>query len=222
MILSGELAPGERILEKAIAERLGVSRTPVRWALPVLEMEGLVQGSPNHGFRVRSFALEDVLSAYEVRGALEALAGRLAAEKGLSEGGSAEFDACLRDGDELVRAAELDEHVVRRWSALNERFHHALLAAANSPALELALDAVTRIPAASPRALMFSARNLSAAVRAMHSAHAEHEAIVEALQQRQASRVEYLIREHVYNSSVNVRLELERDRQSPAHPPLQA
>ena len=97
---------------------------------------------------------------------------------------------------------------------MNERFHRALLAAANSAALELAFDAVMRIPVASPGALMFSAENLRAAFGAMHSAHAEHKVIVDALRLRQASRAEYMIREHVYNSGVNLRLELERKQKS--------
>ncbi|CAN7645432.1 GntR family transcriptional regulator [Phenylobacterium sp. LjRoot219] len=216
MILNGEFAPGERILEKAIAERLGVSRTPVRWALPALESEGLVQGSPNRGFRVRSFAIKDVLSAYEVRGTLEGLACRLAAENGVSPEVWLELDDCLREGDDLVRVSELDESAMRRWSELNERFHRALLTAANNVALELAIDAVTRIPATSPGALLFSDTNLRAALAAMRSAHAEHKVIVEALRLRQAQRAEYLIREHVYNSSVNVRIELEREREQQA------
>jgi GntR family transcriptional regulator of vanillate catabolism len=219
MILGGEFAPNERILETAVAEQLGVSRTPVRWALATLETEGLVQGSPNRGFRVRSFAIEDVLSAYEVRGALEGLACRLAAEKGVPAEPWEEVQACLAEGDALVQMSELDEHAVRQWSAMNERFHRALLTAANSPAIELAYDAVMRIPAAGPGALMFSAGNLPAAFRAMHSAHAEHKVIAEALRLRQAPRAEYLIREHVYNSSINVKIELDRTQQSAARRP---
>lgn len=218
MILSGEIAPGERIFEKAIAERLGVSRTPVRWALPTLETEGLVQGSPNRGFRVRTFTPEDVLSAYEVRGALEGLACRLSIEKGVSAEVWSELEDCLREADELVQMPALDEHGMRRWSEMNERFHRALLTGAKNPSLELAFDAVARSPAASPVALMFSTENQEAAFSAMQSAHAEHKMVVEAMRLRQSSRAEHLIREHVYNSGFNLQLEFERRQTTPSSP----
>lgn len=220
MILSGEIAPGERIFEKTIAERLGVSRTPVRWALPTLETEGLVQGSPNRGFRVRKFSPEDVFSAHEVRGTLEGLAARLFVEKGASPEIWSELEECLREADELVAMPELDEHGMRRWSVMNERFHRALLSGADNPALEIAFAAVTRIPATSPIALMFSTENQRAAFDAMHATQADHKQIVEALHLGQAFRAEYLIREHVYISGVRLRQELERRRNDSLDAPL--
>jgi GntR family transcriptional regulator of vanillate catabolism len=222
MIFNGEFEAGARIAEVAVAERLGVSRTPVRWALSVLETEGLVQGSPGRGFRVRSFAVHDVLSAYEVRGALEGLAARRAAERGLTEALREEFEACLAEGEDLVKAPQLDEHSARRWSAMNDRFHHALLAAADCPALEPAYEAVARIPAAAPGAVMFLSDNLEEGDRNMRSAHADHKMIVEALNAGQATRAEYLVREHIYQSSIRVRRALEREAStlpsSPASP----
>lgn len=217
MILHGDFAPDERIFEKIVAEKLGVSRTPVRWALLTLETEGLVRGSPNRGFRVRAFSVEDVASAYEVRGSLEALAGRLAAEKSVADEIWANFDRCLTDGEAILSAAVLDEAAMRRWSDVNSRFHRALLSAADNAALELAFDAVTRIHPASPSALRFDIRNLNTGLDAIRSAHAEHLVIVEALRRGQVSRVEYLIREHVYNSSVKFRAELERERDLATH-----
>ena len=212
MIMSGEFQPGERISEMTVAQSLGVSRTPVRWALSVLETEGLVTGAPNRGFRTKSFSVEDVLSAYEVRGALEGLACRLAAEKGLSAEVEAEFDACLAEGEALLRDDKLDEHTVKRWSAMNERFHQALLTAAVCPALEPAYAAVSRYPAAGPGAIMFLSNNLRASYNSMRRAHEEHSVIVAALKAGQSTRAEYLIREHVYNSSANVKGSLERER----------
>ncbi len=217
MILHGEFAPDERIFEKIVAEKLGVSRTPVRWALLTLETEGLVRGSPNRGFRVRAFSVEDVTSAYEVRGSLEALAGRLAAEKGIADEIWADFDRCLADGEAILDSSELDEDAVRRWSDVNARFHRALLSAADNAALELAFNAVTRIHPASPSALRFDIRQLGAGLDAIRAAHAEHKVIVDALRSGQAARVEYLIREHVYNSSVKFRIELERERDMATH-----
>src|SRR5512132_3325636 len=82
MILAGELPGGSRIAELAIVEKLGVSRTPIRAALVRLEQEGLLQALPNGGFAVRTFSERDVSDAIEMRGTVEGLAARLAAERG--------------------------------------------------------------------------------------------------------------------------------------------
>ena len=84
MILRGELAPGERLGEVALAERLGVSRTPIRQALPALACEGLLAAAGRRGYLVRSFSPQDVLDAIETRGVLEGLAARRIAERGAS------------------------------------------------------------------------------------------------------------------------------------------
>jgi GntR family transcriptional regulator of vanillate catabolism len=67
LILSGELAPGQRLQELAIVDRLGVSRTPVRAALVRLEEEGLVEAIPSGGYAVRAFSEQEVDEAIEKR-----------------------------------------------------------------------------------------------------------------------------------------------------------
>ncbi len=86
MILAGELPAGARIAELAIVERLGVSRTPIRAALMRLEQEGLLESLPNGGYAVRTFSERDVSDAIELRGTVEGLAARLAAERGAPPG----------------------------------------------------------------------------------------------------------------------------------------
>ena len=68
MILQGRLAPGERVAEAAIAEALGLSRTPVRQALPVLAEEGLLSPHGARGYAVRAFTLREIVEAVEARG----------------------------------------------------------------------------------------------------------------------------------------------------------
>src|SRR5215204_712583 len=81
LVLSGELAPGTRLGQVELAERLGISRTPVREALRRLGGEGLVEGHSNHGFRVANLGLGAVLRRLEVRAILEPGIARLAAER---------------------------------------------------------------------------------------------------------------------------------------------
>ena len=84
LILGGELKPGARIAELTLVERLGASRTPIRMALVRLQEEGLLEALPHGGFSVKDFSEYDIHDAIELRGTLEGLCARLAAERGVS------------------------------------------------------------------------------------------------------------------------------------------
>ena len=105
LILEGGLEAGERIAEIPLAGRLGVSRTPLRLALASVEHEGLVASVPGGGFVVRSFTLDDVRSAIAVRGAMEGLAARAAAERfATADDGTVEsLYGCVARLDAVVR-----------------------------------------------------------------------------------------------------------------------
>ena len=83
-ILAGQLPPGSRVLEMDYSRQLDVSRTPLRIALGELEKEGLLERLPTRGFRVRSFTMGQIGDAVDVRGVLEGMAARLAAERPLA------------------------------------------------------------------------------------------------------------------------------------------
>lgn len=80
-ILKGELSPGERLMEKQLAEKMGVSRTPIREAIRKLELEGLVVMVPRKGAEVAKITEQDIKDVLEVRASLESLAVKLACEK---------------------------------------------------------------------------------------------------------------------------------------------
>ena len=80
-IINGEIKPGERLMEVAIAEHMGVSRTPVREAIRRLEAEGLVTMVPRKGTHVSELSAKDIIDVLEVRGALDKLATSLAAKR---------------------------------------------------------------------------------------------------------------------------------------------
>ena len=107
-ILTGAVSAGDRLEEIPLAERLGVSRTPVRAALAALGKEGLVDYQPKRGYLVRSFEPDEIFAAYEARAALEGLACRLAAESGVPEEFRASCDpAWPKETGSLERAAWL-------------------------------------------------------------------------------------------------------------------
>ena len=80
-IVSGELKPGERLMEVSLAEKMGVSRTPVREAVRKLEMEGLEKMTPRKGTHVAELSVKDIIDVLEIRAALDKLATKLAAER---------------------------------------------------------------------------------------------------------------------------------------------
>ena len=81
LITDGTLAPGARLNERALCDRLGVSRTPLREAFRVLAAEGLIELTPNRGAQVVAPSESDIRDSFELMGALEALAGELACER---------------------------------------------------------------------------------------------------------------------------------------------
>ena len=209
MILSNEFEPGARIPETAVAKRLGVSRTPVRLALGVLESEGLVVGEPNRGFVVRSFTVHEILAGYDVRGVLEGLACRLIAEAGLKRSTETVLDDCLREGRALLSVGHFDEFSAKQWSEMNDCFHDALMEAADSPPLSAAYAQNSRLPLVGAGAIAFSSGEMDRAFRYMQAAHDEHERVVAALRRGEAVRSESLMREHAFQSRDNLREFLE-------------
>ena len=114
MILAGELPGGARIAELAIVEQLGVSRTPIRAALMRLEQEGLLEALPNGGYAVRTFSERDVSDAIELRGTLEGLSARLAAERGAPP-------VVLNEARDCLRAIDARAGASRRWTTRPSR-----------------------------------------------------------------------------------------------------
>jgi DNA-binding GntR family transcriptional regulator len=125
-ISSGALAPGERITQDDLAARLAVSRQPVLQALRLLKKEGLVQDAPGRGLLVAPLDPAALAHTYQVRGALDALAARLAAERRATLPA-----ALLRDG----RRAAAGRDVPAMLEA-DIHFHRALYAASGNPFIE--------------------------------------------------------------------------------------
>lgn len=200
LILSGEIEPGARLAEISLAERLGVSRTPVRLALQVLEGEGLVVPALNRGYVVRRITIYDVLSGFDVRGTLEGLACRIVAEAGLKRSDEATLMDNIEEGDALCAAGHMDDVLVQRWVDMNGRFHQTILNAADNASLTAAHDLVCRHPLVGPGSLAFSAHRLREGFLAISESQAHHRAIVSAMRRGEGARAEFLAREHIYHA----------------------
>src|SRR5262245_50754216 len=102
LLLRGEFRPGERIREIPLASRLQVSRTPLRLVLGRLEEEGLVAARPTGGFVAAEFSVRDIHDGIEIRGALEGMAAKLAAERVTSADELSDIRKCLAGIDRLL------------------------------------------------------------------------------------------------------------------------
>lgn len=196
MVLAGELAPGSRIAELAIVERLGMSRTPIRAALMRLEQEGLLEALPGGGYAVRTFSERDVLDAIELRGTVEGMAARLAAERGAPAVLLTEARACVDGIDALLGQSSLDDDAFQRYVALNARFHQLLAEMAGSGTIVRELDRVVRLPFASPSAFVVMQSDSPQARDMLVVAQDQHRRVLEAIEHRAGSRAESLMREH--------------------------
>jgi GntR family transcriptional regulator of vanillate catabolism len=205
MVLAGELPGGTRIAEVAISEQLGVSRTPVRSALMRLEQEGLLEALPNGGYAVRTFSERDVADALELRGTLEGLSARLAAERGAAPVVLREARACLRRIDELLKEPALDDAAFSRYVDFNGQFHRLLSEMAGSPLLAQQMERVINLPFASPSAFVVVQANSPAARDMLVIAQDQHGQVLDAIENREGSRAEALMREHSRLAQRNLR-----------------
>jgi GntR family transcriptional regulator of vanillate catabolism len=206
LILSGEFAPGERMSELPLVERLGVSRTPLRLALAELEHEGLLRSLTRGGYAVRKFTQDDIRDAIELRGVLEGTAARFAAERGPTRGDIRRLQEITEATQELVHQADYESF--ERFVALNERFHARLLAMARSQLLERSLENILLLPFASPSAFVLAHAELPESREILVVAHRQHLALIDAIGRREGARADALGREHARLSLVNLEIVL--------------
>lgn len=215
IILSGEVAPGERLTEIHYAKRLGVSRTPLRLALAELEKEGLLEQKTSRGFRVRNFSIDHIGDAVEVRGVLEGMAARILAERGLTPETEQQLKLSVQQGKDLICNAISEQKMVdaQAWRKINQQFHECLVLASQNSALIEAIQHNNKTPFSGPAAMTLNTAPTQLETAFVQRAQADHEDVLEALTLRQAARAEALMREHAYRSRINKRKLIENMRQ---------
>ena len=217
MILAGELVGGMRIAELSIVEKLGVSRTPIRAALMRLAQEGLLEALPSGGYAVRTFSERDVLDAIELRGMLEGMSARLAAERLAPAVVLGEARDCLRQIDAVLNPAALNDESFTRYVELNAKFHTLLSEMAGSSVIARELERVISMPFASPSAFVVAQANSPQARDMLVVAQDQHWQVLSAIEQREGSRAEAIMREHSRLAQRNLHSSL-RGHESPAIP----
>jgi DNA-binding GntR family transcriptional regulator len=188
-ILSGRLQPGETLVERRLAELLGVSKTPVREALITLAASGLVTVTPNRGAVVRAVNTGDVHKAYEVRLLLEPWAvARTVREGGLDSARSAAKAAL----EEARRHLPDEDHV--QLSLANRRFHRALYADCGNEIVVRQLDGLQELAALGAVALLWERW------RTWRAEYDEHAEILRAVEAGEPDTAERLLRRHIRQS----------------------
>lgn len=128
-ILTGKLVPGERLMENQLADKLGVSRTPIREALRMLSQENLVELVPRKGAQVLDITEKDIVDVLEIRGALEGLAAALASQK-MERGQLAQ----LKQAEETFENA-CEQGDIEAMVDSDEKFHELIFAATGNEKL---------------------------------------------------------------------------------------
>jgi len=197
-IVSGELVASAKLNEADIAGELGVSRGPVREAFRALEQAGLVRTEKNRGVFVRQVSIEEAAEIYEVRAALDAMIGRLAAKRALPA-----HLTRLRGIVKRMHAAERSRDV-DAYFPLNLEFHDVLAEAAGNKSLAANYRRiVNELIIYRREVLARDTENIIASTR-------EHEAIVNAVAKGDSQGAERLLSGHVTESYTRLRRALDK------------
>lgn len=195
LIHSGELAPNEKLNEKALCDRFGVSRTPLREALKVLSAERLVRITPHYGASVTELTIADLEEVFPIIGALEGLAGAQACASATD----ADIEEIARLHADMLRHYEARDRAA--YFACNEAVHDAILRAARNTTLSETLQGLAgRVRRARYQANMSEDRWARAV--------AEHDIILARLQARDGPGLADILRAHLQNKLETVRAAL--------------
>jgi DNA-binding GntR family transcriptional regulator len=184
LIVEGALEAGAKLNERELAQRLHVSRTPLREALKLLTAEGLVEHLPNRGAQVVQLSEDDVAAAFEVMAALEGLSGELACAR-ITDAEVAEIRAL-----HFEMRAHHERRDLSAYYRVNALIHRAINRAARNPVLTETFDRINARLQAFRFRSNFDTDKWNVAVR-------EHEAMLAALAKRDGVRLRAILVEHL-------------------------
>lgn len=197
LIVNGRLAPGGRVIESDLADRLGTSRTPVRSALHRLQGEGYViarRGGRRTLLTVAPLTREDGRELFWIVGELEAMAAHWVA-RGDGADRHAVAEAMLRTNQELLLASDDENPDAGRLFDLHTRFHQTYVDACGGPRVQAMHGVVT------PQAERYRRLYSTALGGHIHASLAEHEAIVRAIAQGDPAAAEQAVKANWRNAA---------------------
>ncbi|MCI5874620.1 MAG: GntR family transcriptional regulator [Roseburia sp.] len=197
-ILKGELKPGERLMELQLASKLGVSRTPIREAIRMLEQEGLAVTIPRKGAEVAKMTEKDMEDVLQIRDALDELAASIACEQITSEELD-ELRRTMREFEEYTKTADL-----KRIAEADVRFHDIIYKATRNTKLENMLNNLREQMYRYRVEYLKDEKNYPVLIK-------EHSEIVEGLSKKDKDKVTDAMHKHVENQ-VNAVKEIIREQ----------
>lgn len=211
-ILDGEFKAGTRLSETSLSEMLSVSRTPMREAMNRLVEERLLERSAAGSCYVCQYSLQDIFDSIDIRGSVEGLAAQRAAQKGISRSQHDEGEQILSQLDKLVEAMHPEDF--SDYFHLNAAFHDWISRAAQSPVISREIERVCKLPLASPSAFLSKQEDSTMFRASLLTGQAQHRAIFEAIDNRDAERAAAVAREHARLARQNARHALASDTSS--------
>ena len=187
-ILKGDLRPGERLMELQLAAKLGVSRTPIREAIRMLEQEGLAVTIPRKGAEVARMTEKDMEDVLQIREALDDLAVQVACDK-ITQEQLERLMATMKNFELAVQAGELSKIV-----AYDVEFHDVIYEATDNPKLVILLSNLREQIYRYRVEYLKEKENYPMLI-------VEHEEIVQALKQKNKERVADAMRNHIRNQA---------------------
>ncbi|MDF1609316.1 GntR family transcriptional regulator [Hoeflea sp. YIM 152468] len=191
LIVERQLEPGDKVPERDLCERFGVSRTPMREALKVLAAEGLVRLEPNRGAWVTVVTVEEVEEVFPILGALEALSGELACAN-ITD---AELSHVRRLHDQMMDSYR--DRNLAEYFKTNQKIHRAILLAAKNHSLTNACQVLSARMQRARYAANLSEERWADAVK-------EHEQIIQSLEARDGKRLSQVLARHMKNKQDSV------------------
>ena len=190
-ILKGELKPGERLMELQLASKLGVSRTPIREAIRMLELEGLAVTIPRKGAEVAKMTVKDMEDVLEVREALDELAAKIACNKITEE----QLQALSQVKDAFEESTKTTD--IKQIAMYDEKFHDVIYESTGNVRL---VNLLNNLREQIYRYRVEYLKNVEVYPRLIE----EHETILKALQDRNQELVVEAMRDHVENQATAV------------------
>ena len=189
MIMTGKLKEGDKVNEGKLCETMGISKTPMREALRVLSVEGLIRLVPNRGAFVTKPEFEEIVEMFDVMGLLEGFCAREACEKMTPKN--------------FVRLEKLhaklegnfQRHDQEEYIRINNQYHSLVQEIAGNRTLNQIVDGLRK------KILLYRFQSLNLPARFASSIR-EHRDLLEAFRQRDHSRAEALMREHLQNQTL--------------------
>ncbi len=192
-IFDGTIPQGVKLREGKLAAELGISRTPIREALLVLQTEGFLVTSPNRGSMVREYSIEEIINLYDTRAVLEAFAASRAARSITKEQIRALDESCQRFASLIDSNDAINSNDVIRLVHENSTFHHTILEVASNGTLNHVVESLERLPLIYRSYYWYSNQGR---LIALHY----HEQITRALEQGDTVRVDGLMKEHIFEA----------------------